>query len=67
MSCALPCEVQLQPVLVKGQRAIVVADRAEAVDVAVADASPVDELDAELERAAHRAHELDFVDAAASH
>ena len=58
----LALQVQLEPVLVERQRAIVVADGAEAVDVAVADAAPVDELDAELERAAHGAHELHLVD-----
>ena len=38
-------------------------DRAEAVDIARADTAPVDELNAELESPAHRAQELDFVDA----
>src|SRR5690242_15521012 len=37
------------------------ADRAEAVHIAVADARPVHELDAELEGAARLAHELRFV------
>ena len=58
----LALEVQLEPVLVEGQRPVVVADRAEAVDVASTHAAPVDELDAELEGAAHRADEFDFVD-----
>ena len=63
MSRALPCRCSFSQYWWNGSAAVVVADRAEAVDVAVADAAPVDELDAELERAAHRAHELDFVDA----
>ena len=45
----------LQPVLVKRHQAEVLADLAEAVDVAVADRAPVDELDAELEGALGRA------------
>src|SRR5690349_2156331 len=54
--------MQLQPVLVEGQALVVVADGAEAVDVALADAAPIHELDTELERAAYGAHEFDLVD-----
>src|SRR6266480_6300500 len=55
-------EKQLQPVLVKRQEAVIVADGPERVEVTIAQASPVDELDAELERAAHLPHELGLVD-----
>ena len=41
----------LQPILVEGHHPEVLADLAEAVDVAVTDPAPVHELDAELERA----------------
>ena len=54
--------MQLEPVLVEGQAAEVVADGSEAMDVARTEAAPIDELDAQLERAAYRAHELDFID-----
>src|SRR6185312_1567011 len=60
--CAL-LGVQLEPVVMEGQAAVVVADAAKAVYVAGPDAAPVDELDAELERAAHGAHEFHLVDA----
>src|SRR4029077_12738948 len=53
---------QLQPVLVKRKRTVIVADRAEGVEVAVACASPVEELNAELERAAHLPDKLRLVD-----
>ena len=55
-------EKQLQPVLVKRQEAVIVADGPERVEVTIAQAPPVDELDAELERAAHLPHELGLVD-----
>ena len=58
------CEPGLDPVLVEGQQAEVGPDhRAEAVHVRVACASPVDELDAELERALRPADEIRLVDA----
>src|SRR5688572_6348913 len=54
--------MQLEPVVVEGQATEVVADGSKAMDVARTQASPIDELDAQLERAAYRAHELDFID-----
>src|ERR1700704_6735656 len=55
-------EEQLQPVLVKRQQPVVVADGAEAMNVAIPGTPPVDELDAELEGAAYLADELDLID-----
>ena len=46
----------------KRHHADIVADGAEAVDVRIADARPVDELDAEFERALRAFHEIDLVD-----
>ncbi len=51
-----------EPVLMEGQHAVVMANAAKAVDVAVADAAPVDEFDAELERALRLLDELDLID-----
>jgi len=47
---------------VERQQVEILADGAEAVEVAIADACPVHELDAELEGALDRADELGFVD-----
>ena len=55
-------EEQLQPILVKRQQSVVVADGAEAMNVAIPGTPPVDELDAELEGATHLADELDLGD-----
>src|SRR3982074_3822236 len=55
-------EKQLQPILVKRQVAVIVPNRAEGMEVTVAYASPVDELDAELERAPHLPDKLGLVD-----
>src|SRR6185437_9509411 len=54
---------RLQPELVERQRADVVAQAAETMEIAVADARPVDELDAELEGATGLLDEADIVDA----
>ena len=53
---------QTQPVVVEGQRIELLADFAETVDIAVADATPVDEFDAQLEAALGGADELVLVD-----
>ncbi len=58
-----PGKVQLQPELVKRQRPQRTADGAEAMKVTVADAAPVVELNAELDRALRTLDELGFVDA----
>ena len=50
-----------QPEVMERQRLRGLPDEAEAVDVAVADRAPVDELDAKLERALRGTHELIFV------
>ncbi len=52
----------LQPVLMERHQAEIAADRAEAMDVGVADFSPVVELDAQLESALGCAHEGCFID-----
>src|SRR6185437_11384906 len=54
--------MRLQPVLVERHQAVIAADAAETVHVAVADARPVEELDAELEGALGLLDELDLVD-----
>jgi hypothetical protein len=56
-------QVQLEPELVERQRPQRTADGAEAVDIAVADAAPVLELDAEFDRGLGALDELRFVDA----
>ena len=54
-------QIQLQPVLVERQRAEVLTDLAETVDVAVAKPAPVHELDAQLERTAGTTDEVHLV------
>ncbi len=53
---------RLTPVLVERQGTEVAPDRSEPVNVGVADFAPIDELDPELERALHLAHEFRLVD-----
>src|SRR5205085_7809322 len=58
-----PCLARLDPVLMERQQAEVAPDRrAEAVHVGTADAAPVAELDAQLERSLRPADEVDLVD-----
>ena len=52
----------LQPILMEGHQPEVATDRAEAVDIAVTDLSPVIELDAKLEAALGLANELRLID-----
>src|SRR5687768_8938928 len=54
---------QLQPQLVKLDRLRIQAELAKGMDVAIAQALPIDELDAELERALRVADELVFIEA----
>jgi hypothetical protein len=60
--CGLAFLHLAQPEMVEGQTVQVGTEFAEAVHVTVADGAPVDELDAQLERALGGAHELCFVD-----
>jgi hypothetical protein len=55
-------QVLLEPVLVKVHRPVVLANHAKAVDVAVAQAPPIHELNTELEAGLGLPHELVFVD-----
>ena len=57
----LACHQQAQPVVMERGGAGIVADRSEAVHIAVADARPVAELDAELEGALRGTHELGLI------
>src|SRR5690606_18502969 len=57
-----PAPVLAQPQLVERDAVEVVAEEPERVDVAVAEPSPVDELDAELDRPLGRAQELVLVE-----
>ena len=52
-----------QPILVEVDLALAAAERAERMDVGIADPPPVAELDAELEGRPGARHEIGFVDA----
>ena len=58
----LALHARLQPILVKRHQSQVAADRAETVDIGIADFAPVVELDAQLERGLSLADEFTFVD-----
>ena len=63
MGVASPAALLAQPVVMERHAGDARAVGAEGMDVAVADARPVDELDAELERGLGLRHQLALVDA----